>query len=190
MIDFTVVKEGEMEPEILTILKAHGLSQKDIATAMSVRESTVSQWASRVRTMAPGIEEDLRELASLIEEHVRQGGVVWEVLSRWRPTTLITPAGQAGRREQVTHSGGFDIPPDLTEAYVAAMERQDMVAATRILLQAALRQIAPLAAQDVSQLTAVELARLRRALRSAEGLLSRHQLARSLGLEPPRGEEG
>jgi DNA-binding transcriptional regulator YdaS (Cro superfamily) len=172
------------EPAVITKLKHLGLSQRDIAQALRVRESTVSQWTSGKRQMAPEVTADLWDLVCVIEEQVPQGVELQDILRQWQPTTQVT---EGGRHDQVVRTGAFPVPPDLLAALEAS--RGDYKAHDDISLQAALRAIAEYTREDLTPLTAVELYHLRRALRGAQIHLDGMCWARGEGLYPSKPGE-
>jgi hypothetical protein len=152
-----------MEPPVITTLKQLGWTQHDIAQALHVRDATVSQWVSGKREMAPGVKEDLHELACLALEQVKHGGDPRAALHGWQPTALVT---EGGRVDQVVHSGEIVPTPELLQAIMAA--GRDLEARDQLLLQAALYQLASFIRPDLTPLTPTEVKALRRVLKGAE----------------------
>jgi transcriptional regulator with XRE-family HTH domain len=172
-----------MEP-VIAKLKTLGLTQRDIARALNVRDATVSQWVSGKRTMPPETRKDLWELVCLLEEQVSHSVEPRDLLRQWQPTVQIT---EGGRADQIVHSGGYPVPPDLQAALEAA--RGDYKAHDDIDLQAALRAVAEYIREDLTPLTAVEIYHLRRALKGALIHLEGMCWARGEGLYPPKPGE-
>jgi len=172
------------EPVVIAKLKHLGLSQRDIAQALGVRDSTVSQWTSGKRQMAPELTGDLWDLVCVIEEQVPQGVELQDIVRQWRPTTMVT---EGGRHDQVVRTGGYPVPPDLQAAREAA--RGDYKAHDDISLQAALRAIAAYIREDLTPLTAAEIYHLRRALKGAQIHLDGICWARGEGLYPSKPGE-
>jgi hypothetical protein len=73
-------------------LKYYGLSQQDIARALGVCRSTVSQWAKCTRNMSAGHTAELWEMLTLVEAQVAAGGPAKDALKDWEPIYRENPS--------------------------------------------------------------------------------------------------
>jgi transcriptional regulator with XRE-family HTH domain len=76
-------------PDVFTVLKALGISQRHLARALDVPQGRISAWANGKRPVPPFRLHDLWALASVAREDRAAGKTVRHILANWHPTRLV-----------------------------------------------------------------------------------------------------
>jgi transcriptional regulator with XRE-family HTH domain len=149
-----------MEPQILTQLKAFGLTQEQIAIAIGVPKGTVSNWHTGRHAISSRCMTDLQELLLILRERLKAGMTTPQALADWAPTSYTIDVNQPV--EDHTWIQAYrQAPPRNPEAITTADDIEQVIEQRR---QTLLR----------------ELARERRKPRTAEALMRQRRLGREL----------
>jgi transcriptional regulator with XRE-family HTH domain len=145
------------EPVLDTILGL-GVGLGELADAMGVVKSTLSQWRLGRRTMSQAVRQDLSELAALLKAYAARGLEPQAALTAWHPSTLVT---KWGRETVEAQSLDVAVTGDLAEALLALRGADRPRAQLDIFVRAACREAGAIG-QAPGPLTIEQRMRLRR----------------------------
>jgi transcriptional regulator with XRE-family HTH domain len=148
-----------MEPQILTQLKAFGLTQEQIAIAIGVPRGTVSNWHTGRHAISARCLTDLQELLLILRERLKAGMTTRQALADWAPTAYVIDLNQPVE-DHTWIPAARQAPPDSPGAIMPDELEQAVEQRRQTLLR--------------------ELARERRKPRTAEALMRQRRLGREL----------
>jgi hypothetical protein len=147
-----------MGAHVLDIIYGFGVELRELADAMGVAKSTLSQWRLGRRTMSQAVRQDLGELVALLRAYAARGLEPQAALAAWRPSTLIT---RWGRETVEAQTMDVTLTGDLAQEMLALRGADNFRAQLDILVRAGCREIGAIG-QAQGPLTIEQRMRLRR----------------------------
>jgi Helix-turn-helix len=96
------------QPDVFTVLKALGISQRQLAHKLDLRQGLISAWANGKRPIPPFRLHDLWALASVARQGLAAGKTLRHIVDNWHPTRLVWRTSQGHE----AFSEGWIIPLD------------------------------------------------------------------------------